>query len=412
MNSKRKMLILKLLITGICFNQLPLFSNLYIIDTSATSTEQATYTMNQLSFNVYRELSLKNKTENIVFCPFSLATATGMAYSGSEGNTKSEFEKAFAITNKNLYLESFKNLIQQYSDSSVKTAFLSNNSIWIEANYPVLHAYTRLLKTQFQTEVKRINVQNRNEIEKSVREVNNYIENHTSKLIKNILGTDALNSNTRLLLINTSLFRSEWLYPFDPASTNKDTFFCHDMKPRLTDFMNNSIRIQYFEDSGYKAVSLPYTDRNFSMIFILPATVNSLDSLEMIISPEWFTTLIRNFRKHETELCIPKFKVECSYEMIDVFRKTGVHDAFNENADFSGISGNKELFISSIVHKTIVEANEKETKAASSTVVVMALKSAYFEEEKKYFKANKPFIFMIYNNITKTILFQGRLSKP
>jgi serpin B len=412
MNTKRNMHILMILILVISFSQFPLFSNYHVIDTLENSKEVASYTINHLSFNVFRELSIQNKTENIVFCPFSLAVATTMAYSGADGNTKCEFEKAFAITDKNLFLGSFKNLLQQYADSSVKKAFISNNSIWIEAHYPVLPEYILSLKSNFQTESKRINVKNNMEIEKSVREVNYFIENHTGKLIKNMLGNDALNSNTRLLLINTSLFRSQWLYTFNPEDTREDTFYCQELKPKLTDFMNNSKNVPYFEDSGYKAISLPYTDRNFSMIIILPATTSSLDSIEMTISPEWFAALVRNFRKHVTELCIPKFKIECSYEMKDVLRKTGVHEAFDENADFSGISGNKELFLSSIMHKTIVEANEKETKAASSTVVVMALKSAYFEEEKKYFKANKPFIFMIYNNNTKTILFQGRLSKP
>ena len=175
--------------------------------------------------------------------------------------------------------------------------------------------------------------------------------------------------------------------------------------------MRQSERVGYTEGKGWQAVALPYQGRELSMVVVLPRAKEGLAALEREFTAQFVAQRLRRMRSQKVVLSLPKFKLESSFSLNKVLSAMGMVDAFTMKADFSGMTGTTDLFISAVVHKAVVDVNEEGTEAAAATGVVMELKSA-MPRPPKVFKADHPFLFLIRHNPTGSILFLGRVTSP
>jgi serpin B len=169
-------------------------------------------------------------------------------------------------------------------------------------------------------------------------------------------------------------------------------------------------RFNYAETENLQMLELPYDGEELSMLILLPKG-DGLKSLEDSLDAERLAALKSGMTHEQVDVHLPKFKFETKYFMADTLKQMGMPTAFSGDADFSGMTGKKDLFISEVIHQAFVEVNEEGTEAAAATAVIMKL-TAVSPESAKTFRADHPFIFLIQEKSTGNILFMGRVSDP
>jgi serpin B len=175
--------------------------------------------------------------------------------------------------------------------------------------------------------------------------------------------------------------------------------------------MNQTAEFNYMETDDFQCLELPYVNDELSMIVLLPRKADGLSGLEEKLVPEKFSGWLSELGKRKVTVYMPKFKMTSQFGLADVLRSMGMTDAFTDKADFSGMNGKRDLFISAVVHKAYVDVYEEGTEAAAATGVVVGL-TAVMPSQIPVFRANHPFLFLIRDNKTGSILFIGRVMNP
>lgn len=369
--------------------------------------------MNGMAFKLLPKLATQSNENNFVFSSFSLVSALSMVYVGAEGDTKKELEHLICVdAQREKFIGEFHNLLLNINDSNGRKTLHFSNSLWIEEGYKILPSFADNLKTSFWAAPYTFQSKTPAQANRSRLLVNKFIEKESDGQLKNALPENVLNPLTRLLLINVLSFDAKWKHTFETENTKEDDFFLYNAGTVKTKFMNQTSTMGYYEDTIVQAVSIPYNNPHFSMLIILPANKTAMKKIQGSLSQASLDILLNGLHGQNVKLSIPRFKAESGFEMKEALKSLGMTRSFGDSADFSSITGNKELYISNIFQKTIIDVNEKETKAASSTIVVMQLKSVAYPMEPVTFKANKPFIYFIMDNSTQTILFIGIYKRP
>uniref|UniRef100_A0A8C3SJT4 Serpin B6 n=1 Tax=Chelydra serpentina TaxID=8475 RepID=A0A8C3SJT4_CHESE len=247
--------------------------------------------------------------------------------------------------------------------------------------------------------------------EDSRKHINAWVEEKTEGKIQNLLAQGAVDSMTRLVLVNAIYFKGNWATPFNKRNTVERQFKINknETKPVQMMFKKAKFNMSYIADFQTKILDLPYVDNETSMIILLPDEIqdNSTElTYEKLI--EWINPEVMNYTK--VEVFLPRFKLEEAYDLKPVLKSMGMADAFeSDKVDFSGMSASNDLVLSEVVHKSFVEVNEEGTEAAAATGVIMA---GCCLEILPQFTADHPFLFFIRHNTTGNILFYGRFCSP
>jgi len=172
--------------------------------------------------------------------------------------------------------------------------------------------------------------------------------------------------------------------------------------------------VRYTKERDLEIAEIPYRNNRFSMLMLLPGKGIKLENIEKKLDHLKFTEWTVFMSPKKVRLTIPKFKAEQSFELNDALKEMGMASAFTAGeADFSGMSGKKDLYIGSAIHKTFLDVGEDGTEAAAATAVIMTKTSVMPDNEETIeFKADRPFIYLIRDNRTGVILFIGRYTKP
>ena len=229
---------------------------------------------------------------------------------------------------------------------------------------------------------------------KDANQINQWCSNATHKKIPKIV--DAISGADKMVLINAIYFKGIWQQPFDKNNTRLDTFFGPKNQSKIM-FMNSTEKFDYYENEGIQAISLNYTKDNLNALIILPKNKSNINNYIKNFTSEKYNMIIGNLTNKKVKLSLPKFEFDFSAELSQNFKNLGMKDAFNGNADFSIMKKEKDIFISSIIHKTYIKVDEKGTEAAEVTAIVMRYKSALLEPIP-VMKVDHPFLFVIRNN--------------
>ncbi len=361
--------------------------------------------LNAFTFDFYKKIS-DDKSKNVFFSPYSIFVALSMAYEGARGNTSEQMYYILNILqNDSATRGSFGriyNLLNQKQEGySINTA----NAFWTQQNYSFLKEYISILESYYIAEANELDFSKNVE---AAETINAWIEENTNGKIKDMIDPGALSALTRLVLTNAIYFKGLWANQFDPDNTNKEDFKITSDETVEVDMMHLSdIKFNYTETKDMQVLKLPYKGNDLSMVIILPKE-NNISVVESELNPANLTNWISSLNEIEININIPRFKFEAEYTLNDVLDEMGMKDAFVPDiADFSGMDGTTDLYISHVLHKAFVEVNEEGTEAAAATAVIVATKAI-----TDIFNADHPFVFLIQHEETGAILFMGKIMNP
>jgi serpin B len=367
---------------------------------------------NASGFALFKQIDVKQKDKNIFISPFSIAMAFGMAYEGASGNTAKEIASVFAfIPNDKERWDAFSAIYKTLNPDNAKYKLAIANAFWVQQNYPLLQSYTDVLKNYYHSEAYNVDFTYDENRENVVKQINAWAAKNTYDKIRKVLTMDDVKPLTRLVLTNAVYFKANWLYQFDKEQTKKEYFYIDSNKKIKTPMMmQRNVTIKYMENNDIQMIELPYEGKALSMFVILPK--KDIKSIIPRLSTKIFESWRHDLMLEKVDVYLPKFKIECGYMLVEPLIKMGIKDAFNETkADFSKITGGKDLYISTVIHKTFCDVNEEGTEAAAVTAIVMNTKSMG-SFDRKIFKADHPFIYAIVDNNTGVMLFLGKMIKP
>lgn len=393
---------------------LALISVISLLITSTACSTGVTYDVSNISeyvldgssmfaFDIFKALNNEDANENIFISPFSISTALTMAYNGAEGDTKAGMEKALGYkgVDRALVNDSYKKLISNLKNIDKSISLNIGNSIWIREGELINKEFTNKNEKNFDAKISSLDFSN----PESVDIINKWIKDETEGKIEKML-TGPIDPQIVMYLINAIYFKGEWLDQFKPSNTFDSDFHPYDGNTATVEMMSRTGKYEYAKGEDFKAIRLPYGKDKTSMHVILPDEGIDINDFINKMSPEQWNDIKSSLAMSSgVNLKLPKFKLEYGIKSLNNSLKSlGMEKAFS-NADFSGIR--EDIFISDVLHKAVIEVNEEGSEAAAATVVAMPASAAPMEP--KTFIADRPFIFLITDDTTGTILFMGKV---
>jgi len=353
---------------------------------------------------------IKSEPTNVFYSPFSISSALAMTYAGAKGETLNQMSKTlfFPIDQNELH-NNFNLLITSLLNNDTDGIKLKiANSLWLQENLKISDQFISTNEKYYNAGIMPLDFIS--DPEKSRITINNWVEKNTNDKITNLLPDGSIHSETRMVLVNAIYFKGRWDKTFDKSLNTTGVFYVFKTCQTQATYMNNYLNTNYYEDNLLSIVEIPYTEKKQSLLIILPKERYGLKDVEKVFDQNSLSDYFNKMIARRVNLSIPKFKTEATYDLKSNLSKMGMPIAFTNNADFSGITGDKSLAIDKVIHKAFIDVNEEGTEAAAATAVTMRKTSMMLDEAR--FNADHPFIYLIKDNDTNTILFVGRLMDP
>jgi len=377
---------------------------------------------NWFALDLFKQM--EGNSENMIFSPYSISTVLAMCYSGAGGATAGQMAEVLYFPPKGDSQKgdnfpqgeinpSVKNLSEQIlsSDTLEGTDINLANAIWAQKGFGFLPEYIDGLGKYYEAPLTEMDFVGEDNREKSRQEINAWVEENTRQKIKDLIGPGVLDASTRMILTNAIYFNGQWQWPFDKNMTVPSLFHTSSTKSQMIDFMHLNKAIPYYEDEDVQAIMLPYKEGSLSMMIILPGPVEGWEMISRVIDYERLKKMKSQFETKEVHISLPKFSTELKTNLKKELTSMGMDKAFGMGADFSGMNGELDLFIDEVIHKAFIEVSENGTEAAAATGAIISLKSA-LRDEPEIFKADHPFLYLIRDQQTGSIIFMGRLVNP
>ena len=366
---------------------------------------------NAFALNMYGKL--KDQKGNLFFSPFSISTALGMTYAGARGETAAQMENAlrFPFGQEHLH-PAFHTLIwdiqgrQKTGNYQLSVA----NALWGQKGEGFLPDFLKLTKDTYGAGLREVDF--KADAEAARKTINLWVEEQTNQKIKDLIQQGMLNQMTRLVLTNAIYFKAPWAHVFQKRNTKDGPFTLADGTKLQAPMMRQTEHFSYAETEDLQALELPYRGQDLSMLIMLPRKADGISALDTGIAAKGLEGCVTGLRGCRVDVTVPKFKTTSQFRLDDALGALGMTDAFGGKADFSGMNGKKDLSIGAVIHKAYVDVNEEGTEAAAATAVVMMGAAAPRPEETKEFRADHPFLFLIRDRRTGSILFMGRVMNP
>lgn len=363
---------------------------------------------NRFSFNLFSKI-FKSESGNIFYSPYSIFAGLAMTYEGANGQTSDEIKNVFNLPDEKILRPNFAAIYNDLNTNIVDYELNTANALWVQKNFSLLTEFTGIVEKHYGG--KAFNLDFIDATERSRETINEYTNQQTNNRISELIPAGFLNPMIRLVLTNSIYFKGTWVWEFDKKNTNDGSFKVSPEKSVMASMMQlapEKTQFNYLDTESLQVLELPYKGDKLSMLILLPK--NDLSTLEASLTSEMLNEY--KSRMKETTLnsiSIPKFKFETEYYLKDYLISLGMPTAFSGNADFSKMTGKKDLFIDSVIHKAFIEVNENGSEATAATAVNMALKASL---PRKVFVADHPFVFLIQSKDTGNILFLGKVVDP
>ena len=367
---------------------------------------------NAFAFDLYHQTI--DGSENLFYSPYSISIALGMTYAGARGETGTQMAQVMHYDLPHEGLHPVFNYVDQALNSRGEGAqgkdgegFRLNvvNAIWGQKDYSFLKEYLDTLAMNYGAGLRVLDFQNA--AEESRLTINGWVEDQTEDRIKDLIPEGGVNSMTRLVLTNAVYFNAAWASQFEESMTSPADFHLLDGGVVQVPMMRQTDGLRYTEMDGFQAVELPYDGYELSMVLLVPDEGEFTD-FEQSLDSTIVNEAIGALQSTQVALRMPKYKLETTLSLNEALVELGMTDAFAPGtADFSGMDGAKDLFIADVIHKSFVEVDEAGTEAAAATAVVMEATSA--PAQPLELTVDRPFIFLIRDVETGTVLFVGRV---
>ena len=363
---------------------------------------------NEFTFDLYSELD-KSESGNIFYSPYSISAALAMTYEGAKGQTADEMKSVFHFPESNILRPNFAAIYNSINKENEDYELKTGNALWVQQDYPFLEDYMSRIEKYYGG--KAANVDFVKETEKTRQTINSFIEAQTNNKIKDLIPQGFLDPMTRLVLTNAVYFKGVWQWQFDESNTYEQDFkitLTNIVKTPMMHMNPEKTTFNYAKTDDLQILELPYKGDKISMLVLLPT--KNLDAIEPTLTAEKLNEYKSQMKETKLDsISLPKFEFDTKYFMKGTLSNLGMPTAFLETADFSGMTGKKDLFISFVIHQAYVKVDEQGTEAAAATAVGMAGTAIM---ARNIFNADHPFIFIIQDKTTGNILFLGRVVDP
>ena len=365
------------------------------------------------AFDLYQ--ALRDEEGNLFYSPYSISVALAMTYAGARGETEQQMAETlkFLLAQENLHpaFNSLDILLAQRGEGAEgkdEEGFRLNivNAIWGQKDYAFLDEFLDVLAENYGAGLRIVDFIN--ETEKSRVTINDWVSDQTEGRIEDLIPQGVITILTRLVLTNAIYFNAAWEYPFEEDATYNGPFYLLDGGEVTVPLMRQTESFRYAEGDGYQVVELPYDGHELSMVILLPEE-GQFGAFEGSLDAELVAAIIEDLRSQEVALTMPKFEFESEFGLKQALAAMGMPIAFTDAADFSGMTGVRDLHIAEVIHKAFVSVDEAGTEAAAATAVIMELTAM---PEVVEMTLDHPFIFMIRDIETGAILFVGRVVNP
>jgi serpin B len=375
--------------------------------------DQAAVVQGNSAFAVDLYGQLRGREGNLFFSPESISTAFAMAYAGARGETAQQMAAAlhFTVPPERLH-PAMGALLAGLNAPHDGYQLHVADALWAEKDYKFLDDFLKLTKEDYGAGFRPVDFKTAPDAARAT--INQWVEEKTEDKIKDLLPPGSIKPDTRLVLTNAIYFKGDWDAQFDKASTRDEDFHLSAAQTVKAPLMHMQTKLRYFNGGTFQAVELPYKGRELSMVVLLPNDVAGLAVLEQQLTPANMQQWLNGLRANpKVILTLPKFKMTSEFELKNALGALGMKQAFERGtADFSGMTGKRDLWISAAIHKAYVDVNEEGTEAAAATGIVMRSMAMAREQQPVVFRADHPFVFLIRDNASGGILFMGRVTDP
>lgn len=367
---------------------------------------------NRFALNFYQQVL--GDDGNIFFSPLSMYAAFSMLYEGAMEETADQMQDVFGFEpDKNLRHNVTAAMMLSLNQQDPNATLTLANSLWLAAWFTPYDSYTDIIRHTYQADVESVDFSESGRME-SVDMINSWAANKTHNKIPSILGPNDVHNKTSSVLLNAIYFKGSWEKQFEPELTVEKKFWTGSQNVTV-DFMHMRDRFDYAKDDSAQILRMPYTGDRLSMLVILPSDRDGLGQLETAVTAEQVGRWLKSMYPALVTLQIPKFEVKTHYELNGPLTDMGMMNVFNKSlSDLSGMAylkPDETLSVERAIQDAYVNVNEEGTEAAAVTAII-----GFFQESVPLppipFIADHPFLFLILDDKSETILFVGRVSDP
>ncbi len=383
-------------------------------DVAQTDMDTLSEGNSEFAFDLYRALAAEDG--NLFYSPYSISVALAMTYAGARGETETQMADTlcFLLHQQKLH-PAFNGLGIELNQRGEGAAgkdgegFRLNvvNAIWGQQGYKFLPEFLDVLAVNYGAGLRLLDFVS--QPEESRATINDWVSDQTEERIKDLIPQGAIDSLTRLVLTIAIYFNAAWMYPFEKNATSDGSFYLLDGSDITVLMMSQTKSFGYTAGDGYQAVELPYDGGELSMVILLP-DAGQIKQFENLLNAGLVNDIVGELGRRKIALTMPKFEYESSFGLVDTLAGMGMPVAFSSEADFSGMTGNDDLFIGDVIHKAFVSVDEAGTEAAAATAVVMEMTA--MPQPPLELTIDRPFLFLIRDLETAAVLFVGRVENP
>ena len=366
------------------------------------------------AFDLYQVLAREDG--NLFYSPYSISVALAMTYAGARGQTEEQMADVlrFLLAQQKLHpafngLDIELNQRGEGAEGKDGEEFRLNvvNAIWGQKDYKFLPEFLDVLAENYGAGLRLLDFVS--QPEESRVTINDWVSDQTEERIEDLVPEGAIDSLTRLVLTNAIYFNAAWESPFEENATSDGSFHLLDGSEVTVSMMRQTKSFGYAEGDGYQALELFYDGRELSMVIMLPES-GRFEEFQSSINEGLVNEIIASMSGERIALTMPRFEFDSSFGLVETLAEMGMPIAFTTGADFSGMTGNHDLFIGDVIHKAFVSVDETGTEAAAATAVVMQMTA--IPQPPLEVSIDRPFIFLIRDIETGTVLFVGRVLDP
>ncbi|XP_029421021.1 serpin B9 [Nannospalax galili] len=365
------------------------------------------------AIRLLKMLCQDNPSHNVFYSPLSISSALAMVLLGAKGSTEVQMAQALCLNTEKDIHQGFQSLLFEVNKPGTQYSLRTANRLFGENTCEFFPTFKDACLQFYQAELEQLSFAEA--AEKSRKHINTWVSEQTEGKIQELLSSDSIDVQTRLVLVNAIYFKGRWQEQFDRVRTREMPFKINQREQRPVQMMyqKDTFNIASVSELQAQVLELPYADEELSMVVLLPDDGVDLSTVEDNLTFEKLTAWTKPgfMKKTEVDVYFPKFKLQEDYNMESVFQRLGMVDVFQqEKADLSAMSPGRDLCLSKFVHKSVVEVNEEGTEAAAASASLGVECCAV--ERAQVFCADHPFLFFIRHNTSNSLLFCGRFSSP
>ncbi len=362
------------------------------------------------ALNLYARL--KQGEENLFFSPFSITTALAMTYAGARGNTAAQMATAcgFDLPPERLHA-AFAALIADLNSKERKQRYelVVANALWGDKRVAFAKEFLDLVEKSYGGGLRQVDF---TDPEAARGTINRWVEEQTRGRVADLVSRDAMQGAIALVLTNAIYFKSKWAFPFDSRATRDEPFTLPSGRRTSVATMNQEAHGRYAEGEDFQVLELLYKGRDVSMVIFLPKKADGLPAFEKSLTGDRLSKCLSGLRDREVIVSLPRFRIAGASRLGEILVSLGMTDAFNPKAaDFSAMGGPVPIWIAAVLHRAFVDVTEEGTEAAAATAVIMKAE-AKEDQPPPVFRADHPFLFLIRDTKSGTVLFMGRVMNP